>query len=66
MTHPLNNPISFLTGEGSYELTRTMGLWLGEEYVRVQGLAQTTVKTVTEDNYNPWAKDVAVLGTDGA
>jgi len=66
VTHPQNNSISFFTGEGSYELTRTMGLWLGEESVRVQGLEQTTVKTVTEANYNPWANNVPVIGTDGA
>jgi len=66
VTHPANNSISFFTGEGSYELTRTMGLWLGQNSVRVQGLTQTSVKTVEYDPYNPWAVDVPVIGTDGA
>ena len=66
VTHPLNNPISFFTGESSYELTRTMGLWLGQENVRVQGLNQTSVKTTIEADYNPWAVEVPIIGTDGA
>lgn len=66
VTHPENNSISFFTGESSYELTRTMGLWLGEPSVRVQGLTQTSNNTVTYEPYNPWAVDVPIIGTDGA
>jgi hypothetical protein len=43
-----------------------MGLWLGQENVRVQGLTQTSVKTTTEADYNPWAANVPIIGTDGA
>ncbi len=43
-----------------------MGLWLGQENVRVQGLNQTSVKTTTKADFNPWVEEVPIIGTDGA
>ena len=28
-THPVNNPVSFFTGEGDYSITRRYGSWMG-------------------------------------
>lgn len=64
-THPPNNPISFLTGEDNYKLTRVMGLWLGEETIKVAALDYTTINTLKPANYNPWAEKIPIYGTDG-
>ena len=64
-THPKDNQISFFTGVDSYELTRTMGLWLGESSVRVPGSDYSTLTTTTSVLNNPWSQDIPIAGTDG-
>jgi hypothetical protein len=64
-TRPANNSISFMTGVGNYELTRTMGLWLNEPNVRVSGKDYATLTTVLNAKFNPWSVDIAISGTDG-
>lgn len=56
-TSPANNPISFFTGVGAEDLTRTMQMWYGSTNVTVQGKAYETTTTVVDLPYNPWTTD---------
>ena len=42
-THPPDNNIAFFTGEDEYELTRTYGQWLGQEYIMMAGKEYTSI-----------------------
>jgi hypothetical protein len=64
-THPANNSISFMTGVDNYELTRTFGLWIGENTIKVRGKAYETLTSVVDINYNPWPIEIEIYGTDG-
>ena len=42
-----------------------MGLWLGEENLRVPAKDYTTLTTTTDVKFNPWSQDLPIAGTDG-
>jgi hypothetical protein len=64
-THPANNSISFMTGVDNYELTRTVGLWIGDNTIKVPSKAYETLTSVVDINYNPWPIEIEIYGTDG-
>jgi hypothetical protein len=54
-----------MTGVDNYELTRTLGLWIGENTIKVPGKAYETLTSVVDINYNPWPIEIEIYGTDG-
>jgi len=64
-THPANNTIAFFTGEEDYQMTRTYGSWLGQEYIMMAGKEYTSIYNTTDYIYSPWVEKVQLDGTDG-
>ena len=64
-THPPDNQIAFFTGEDEYEMTRTYGQWLGQEYIMMAGKEYTSITEIDDYIYSPWSENVFLDGTDG-
>ena len=65
-TRPLDNRIALYTGEDQYNMTRTYGKWMNQDYIIMNGTQYTSsLYSVENYTYSPWAEQVAVNGTDG-
>ena len=65
-TRPLDNKIALFTGEDQYNMTRTYGQWMNQDYIIMNGTQYTSsLYSVENYTYSPWAEQVAVNGTDG-
>ena len=64
-THPTNNRVSFFTGQDDYEMTRTYGQWLEQEYIMMKGKEYLSLNEIDDYIYSPWEDKVLLDGTDG-
>ena len=64
-THPVNNSISFFTGEDNFRNTRRYGTWLGQDEIKIQYNTYSSINNVTSAMRSPWTESVYLDGTDG-
>lgn len=64
-THPVDNPIAFLTGVDDAAQTRAQARWLDRTYLTVRSKDYESISTLVEADFSPWRTPMTLAGTDG-